>query len=48
VVGELGVQLNLTDERVVGEEVELEFFGELNRSQHAAARALLRHESVTK
>ena len=43
-VGELGVQLNLTDERVIGEEVELEFFGELNRSHHAAARALLRHE----
>jgi len=43
-VGELGVQLNLRDERVAGETVELEFSGELNGSQHSAARALLRHD----
>ena len=43
-MGELGVQLNLSDERVVGEKLELEIFGELNGSQRSAARALLRHE----
>ncbi len=42
--GELGVGLNLRDERVDGEKVELEFSGELNDSQHSAARALLRHD----
>ncbi len=43
-VGELGVQLNLRDERVAGETVELEFSGGLNDSQHSAARALLKHD----
>jgi superfamily II DNA or RNA helicase len=41
--GELGVHLNLRDERVDGEKVELKFSGELNDSQHSAARALLQH-----
>ncbi len=41
---ELGVQLNLCDERVDGEKVELEFSGELNDSQHSAASALLQHD----
>jgi hypothetical protein len=41
---ELGVQLNLCDERVDGEKVEPEFSGELNDSQHSAARALLQHD----
>jgi hypothetical protein len=39
-VGELGVQLNVRDERVAGETVELEFSGELNGSQQSAVRAL--------
>jgi superfamily II DNA or RNA helicase len=43
-VGELGVHLNLRDERVAGETVELEFSGELNHSQHSAARALVQHD----
>jgi len=43
-VGELGVQLDLRDERVAGETVELGFSGELNGSQHSAARALIQHD----
>jgi superfamily II DNA or RNA helicase len=41
---ELNVKLDLRDERVEGEAVELEFCGELNDSQHSAARALLQHD----
>ena len=41
---ELGVQVNLRDQRVDGEKVEVEFAGELNDSQHSAARALLQHD----
>ena len=43
-VGELGIKLDLRDERVDGDSVELEFCGELNDSQHSAARAFLEHD----
>jgi superfamily II DNA or RNA helicase len=43
-LGELGVKLDLHDERVDGETLELEFRGELNESQQAAGRAFLRHD----
>ena len=43
-IGELGVKFDLRDERVDGETLELEFCGELNDSQHSAARAFLRHD----
>jgi superfamily II DNA or RNA helicase len=43
-VGELGVKLDLRDERVDGETLELKFCGELNDSQHSAARAFLQHD----
>jgi superfamily II DNA or RNA helicase len=41
---ELDLKLDLSDERVEGETVELEFCGELNDSQHSAASALLQHD----
>ena len=44
-VGELGVKLDLRDERVAGETLELEFRGELNESQLSAARAVLPHDA---
>jgi superfamily II DNA or RNA helicase len=44
-VGELGVKLDLHDERADGETLELRFCGELNESQHSAGRAILRHEA---
>jgi superfamily II DNA or RNA helicase len=43
-LAELGVKLDLRDERVDGEALGLEFCGELNDSQHAAARAILQHD----
>ncbi len=43
-VGELGVKLDLRDKRVDGETVGVEFCGELNNSQHSAARAILQHD----
>lgn len=42
--GELGINLDIRDERVDGEALELEFSGELNDSQRSAAQALLRHD----
>ncbi len=44
-LGDLGVKLDLRDERVDGETLELEFRGELNESQRAAAHAVLRHDA---
>ena len=44
-VGELGVKLDLHDERVDGEALELEFRGKLNEPQRSAARAVLRHDA---
>ena len=41
---ELGVKLELRDERVDGEQVELDFSGRLNASQLSAATALLQHD----
>lgn len=41
---ELEVKLNLSDERVDGRPLEVEFCGELNDSQRSAARALLQHD----
>ena len=43
-VGDLGVKLDLRDERVDGQTFELEFCGELNDSQQAVARKFLRHD----
>ena len=43
-IEELGVKLDLRDERVDGEALELKFCGELNDSQRSAARAFLRHD----
>ena len=43
-VAELGVKLDLRDERVDGETLGVEFCGELNNSQHSAARAILQHD----
>ena len=43
-VEELGVKVALRDERVDGEALELRFCGELNNSQHSAARAFLQHD----
>ena len=42
--GELGVKLDVRDERVDGEPLELEFRGELSESQRAAAGAVLRYD----
>ena len=44
-LAELGVNLDLRDERVDGETLTLEFKGELNDSQRSAARAILRHDA---
>lgn len=44
-LGDLGVKLNLRDERVTGETLDLEFRGELNESQRSAAHAVLRHDA---
>ena len=43
-IEELGVKFDLRDERVDGEALELKFCGELNDSQHSAARAFLQHD----
>ncbi len=43
-VGELGVKLDIRDERVDGAALELEFSGKLNESQQSAARAFLQHD----
>ena len=43
-VEEIGVKLEVRDERVDGETLELTFNGELSQSQLSAARALLRHD----
>jgi superfamily II DNA or RNA helicase len=43
-VAELGVNLDLRDERVDGETLGVEFRGELNNSQQSAARAILQHD----
>jgi superfamily II DNA or RNA helicase len=45
VLGELGIRLDLRDERVEGEAVEFAFCGELNEPQQSAARAVLQHET---
>jgi hypothetical protein len=45
VLGDLGVKLNLRDERVTGETLDLEFRGELNESKRSAAHAVLRHDA---
>jgi hypothetical protein len=44
-LGDLGVKLHLRDERVDGETLDLEFRGELNKSQRSAAHAVLRHDA---
>jgi len=44
-VGDLGVKLDLRDERVRGEALKFEFRGELNESQRSAAQAVLRHDA---
>lgn len=44
-LGDLGVKLDLRDERVAGEALDLEFRGELNESQRSAARAVLQHDA---
>ncbi len=43
-IGELGVKLEVRDERVDGETLELEFRGELDESQQSVAHAFLRHD----
>jgi superfamily II DNA or RNA helicase len=41
---ELGIGLDLRDERVDGDTIEVEFGGELNDSQQSATRAVLQHD----
>jgi superfamily II DNA or RNA helicase len=44
VTRDLGIKLDVRDERVDGEALELKFCGQLNASQRTAARAFLQHE----